>query len=156
VAITFNPLALTLGRLSGNFEVLLAPHHSLVASPNALVFGQDRGGRYNSVSQGLGFASHDSQSLGLELGYHYWWRWSHDLRGPFFGPSLLLGSTTNAVVNTAQTGAQPYWGAALDFGGQGVLAGGFTIGAGLGLGFIHMADANGIFPRFLFQLGWSF
>src|ERR1700689_660423 len=43
VAITFNPLDLALGRLSANFEVLVAPHHSLFASPNALRFDTDRG-----------------------------------------------------------------------------------------------------------------
>lgn len=155
VAITWNPVALAAGRLSGNFEVQVAPHHSLLVSPNALVFDEDRGGRYNAVSQGLGFASKDSDSLGLELGYHYWLRWSHDLRGPFFGPSLLLGSTTNATAGPANAGAQGYWGFALDAGGQAVLSGGFTIGAGIGLGFIHLADANGLFPRFLFQIGWS-
>jgi hypothetical protein len=156
VAITWNPAALALGRLSGNFEVLVAPHHSLLVSPNALVLDEDRGGRYNAFSAGLGFASHDSDSLGLELGYHYWWRWSHSLRGPFFGPSLLLGSTTNATAGPNPGSAQGYVGAALDFGGQAVLSGGFTIGAGLGLGFIHLAEANALFPRFLLQLGWSF
>jgi hypothetical protein len=156
VAITWNPVALTAGRLSGNFEVLVAPHHALLVSPNALVFDQDRGGRYNVVSQGLGFASRNSDSLGLELGYHYWWRWARDLRGPFFGPSLLLGSTTNATAGPSPGSAQPYWGAAFDVGGQGVLSGGFTIGAGAGLGFIHLGDASALFPRFLFQIGWSF
>lgn len=155
VAITFNPLALSVGRLSANFEVQIAPHHSLVASPNVIVFGEDRGGRYNALSEGLGFASHDSSSLGIELGYHYWWHWSRDLRGPFFGPSLLLGSTTDATAGST-TDAQTYWGLAFDVGGQAVLGGGFTIGGGLGLGFVHLADANAIFPRVLLQIGWSF
>ena len=155
VALTLNPLDLLMGRLSGNFEVLLAPHHSLLASPNALIFGTDRGGRNNLESQGLGFARNNSNSLGIELGYHYWWRWSRSLRGPFFGPSLLLGSTDNATVGPT-TDPQPHWGFAFDVGGQAVLPGGLTMGGGVGAGFIHMANANAVFPRFLWQMGWSF
>ena len=155
IAITFNPAALVIGRLSANLEILLAPHHSLVFSPNALVFGQNHGGKYNLVSDGLGFATESSSSFGGEIGYHYWWRWRRSLMGPFFGPSLLLGSTTNANVNP-QANAQTYWGAAFDVGAQGVLPGGFTIGGGVGLGFTTMASFAAVFPRFLFQLGWSF
>jgi hypothetical protein len=156
VAITWNPVALVAGRLSGNFEVQLVPHHSLVVSPSGLVFQADRGGRWNSVSEGLGFASRTSSGLGLELGYHFWWRWSRSLRGPFAGPSLLLGSTTNATAGPNPAAAQTYFGAAIDAGGQAVLPGGFTFGAGLGLGWVHMGNDNALFPRLLAQLGWSF
>jgi hypothetical protein len=155
VAITFNPLALTMGRLSANVELLLAPHHSLVLSPNLLVFQQNRGGRYNLESDGLGFATDRSASFGGEVGYHYWWRWRQSLAGPYFGPSLLLGSTNNASVGTTAN-AQAYWGAAFDAGGQAVLPGGFTLGAGIGLGFVEMDSFAAVFPRFLLQLGWSF
>jgi hypothetical protein len=155
VAITLNPLALFWGRLSGNFEFQLAPHHSLVASPNLLVFNEDRGGARNLLSQGFGFASPTSNGFGIELGYHYWTRWSRSLRGPFFGPSVLLGSTSNAQVGDP-TQAQGYWGFALDAGVQEVLPPGFTIGGGLGLGLIHMANATNVFPRILLQIGWSF
>ena len=155
VAITWNPLALVGGRLSGNVEVLLAPHHALLVSPSALVLQADRGGRYNAESQGLGFASRSGGGFGLELGYHYWWRWSRDLRGPFLGPSLLLGSTTNATAGPDPASAQTYWGAALDAGWQAVLAGGFTLGAGVGLGLVHLGGASAIFPRLLLQVGWS-
>jgi hypothetical protein len=155
VAITLNPLDLGLARLSGNVEVLLAPHHSLIASPSILLLNENRGDRYSLLSEALGFASRTSAGLGVELGYHYWWRWRRSLRGPFFGPSLLLGSTTDAQVG-ATTAAQAYWGAAFDVGGQEVLPDGFTLGAGLGLGLVHMADATAVFPRILFQIGWSF
>jgi hypothetical protein len=155
VAITFNPAALALGRLSANVEVLLAPHHSLVLSPNVLAFQEGHGGRYDLASEGLGFATERSSSFGAELGYHYWWRWRRSLAGPYFGPSLLLGSVTNASVGST-TAAQAYWGAAFDAGGQAVLPGGFTLGAGIGLGFVELASSAALFPRFLFQLGWSF
>ncbi len=155
VAITFNPAALALGRLSANVEVLLAPHHSLVLSPNLLVFQEGHGGRYDLASEGLGFATERSSSFGGELGYHYWWQWRRSLMGPYFGPSLLLGSVTNASVGSTGN-AQAYWGGAFDAGGQAVLPGGFTLGAGIGLGFVEMASVAAVFPRFLFQLGWSF
>jgi hypothetical protein len=156
VAITWNPIALVAGRLSGNVEVQVAPHHSLIASPNALVLQADRGGRWNAVSEGLGYASRTSSSLGLELGYHFWWRWSHSLRGPFVGPSLLIGSTTNATAGPNPGNAQTYFGAAIDAGGQAVTPWGFTFGAGLGLGWVHLGGADSLFPRFLMQIGWSF
>jgi hypothetical protein len=155
VAITLNPVALTVGRLSANVEFLLAPHHSLVLSPNLIAFHEDRGGRYSLLNEGLGLATNNSNSFGGEVGYHYWWRWRRSLVGPFFGPSVLLGSVTNAAVGNT-TGAQGYWGLAFDAGGQAVLPGGFTIGAGIGLGFVEMDDAYAVFPRFLLQLGWSF
>lgn len=155
LAVTVNPLALTLGRLSANVELLLAPHHSLVLSPNLLVFQEDRGGRYALASEALGFATARSSSFGAELGYHYWWRWRRALAGPYFGPSLLLGTVNNATVGTTP-GAQAYWGGAFDAGGQGVLPGGLTLGAGIGLGFVSVASVYAVFPRFLLQLGWSF
>jgi hypothetical protein len=154
VAITLNPLPLIWGRLSGNVEVQLAPHHSLALSPNLLVFNEDRG-TPRALSNGFGFASPASNGVGIELGYHYWWRWARSLRGPFLGPSLLLGGTSNAEVGDAAH-TQSYWGLAFDFGGQEVFPGGFTIGAGIGLGYIRMAGVDAFFPRALFQIGWSF
>jgi hypothetical protein len=155
LAVTLNPLPLALGRLSGNVELSLAPHHSVVASPNLIFWQADRGGRYSFVSEGFGFATRTSASFGVELGYHYWWQARDSLRGPFAGPSLLLGSTTQASVGDASR-SQGYWGAAFDVGGLGVLAGGFTIGGGLGLGLVHLADATAVFPRVLFFSGWMF
>jgi len=154
VAITLDPLPLVWGRLSGNVEVQVAPHHSLVASPNVLVFSEDRNSP-RALADGFGFASPASRGVGIELGYHYWSRWARSLRGPFLGPSFLLGSTTSANVGDASH-AQSYWGLALDLGGQEVLAGGLTIGAGVGIGFLRMAGAEAVFPRALLQMGWSF
>lgn len=153
IALTFAPLPLVLGRLSVAAEALLAPHHSLVASPNVLLGRIDRGGRYSLVSEGFGFASTASGSLGLELGYHYWWHAQESLRGPFFGPSLLVGDTTQSIVDPSH--AQGYWGLAWDVGGQEVFAGGLTLGAGAGLGLVRMAGATALFPRLLMQIGWS-
>jgi hypothetical protein len=154
LAITFNPLPLLWGRLSANLEYQLAPHHSLVLSPNLLLFNVDRGNN-TLLAQGFGFARPDSSGIGGELGYHFWPRWSRSLRGPFLGPSFLLGSTGNASVGDG-THPQTYYGFAFDVGGQTVLPGGFTIGGGIGLGVIMMAGSAAVFPRALFQIGWSF
>ncbi|MDP9033389.1 MAG: hypothetical protein M3O50_01160 [Myxococcota bacterium] len=155
VALTFNPIPLLVGRLSGNVEVMVAPQHSLVASPNVLVLQVGRGARDNLISEGLGFASRTSGSVGVELGYHYWWLARGPLHGAFLGPSFLVGSTTDATVGDPSH-AQAYWGAAFDVGGQEVLQGGLTIGAALGLGIVKMADALAAYPRLLVQVGWSF
>jgi hypothetical protein len=155
LAVTIDPLPLAFGRLSANLEVLLAPHHAVIASPNLLFLHADRGGPSNSLSQGFGFATRTSGGFGIELGYHYFWSWQRSLRGPFFGPSLLLGATTDASVGDP-TQLQPYWGVAVDAGWQEVFVGGFTLGGGLGLGVVHLADATAVFPRFLIQAGWSF
>jgi hypothetical protein len=154
-AVTLDPLPLIGARLSGNVEVLLAPHHSIIASPNVLFMQADRGGRFSFVSEGLGFAARTSGGFGIELGYHYYWRAYRLLHGPFFGPSLLLGSTTEASVGDPSH-AQGYWGLAFDVGWQEVFAGGFTMGGGLGLGLVGMAGATAVFPRVLVQVGWSF
>jgi hypothetical protein len=152
VAVTLNPVGLFRGRLSANVELQLVPHHSLVLSPNVIVFHTDRG---TMMSDGFGFASSTSNGIGIELGYHYWWRWAQSLSGPYMGPSLLLGSTTEATVGDP-THAQSYWGLAFDVGWQEVLSGGFTAGIGAGLGLVRMAGNGAVFPRILAQVGWSF
>lgn len=154
IAATLNVLPLFLGRLSGNLEVLVAPHHAFIASPNLLFLHVDRGGRYNLASEGLGFVTRTSASFGIELGYHYFWQWQRTLNGLFFGPALLLGLTTDASVGDPSH-AQGYWGLAVDVGVQEVLSNGLTLGAGAGLGFVRMSDAA-VFPRLLLQVGWSF
>lgn len=130
---------------------MLAPHHAIVASPNALFANVGRGGL---LALALGFTQSASSGAGGEVGYHYWWYWHDVLRGPFFGPSLLFGVTSAATVGDPSR-AQAYYGAAIDVGEQAVLAGGFTIGGGVGLGLIRMADSGVVFPRFLLQIGWS-
>jgi hypothetical protein len=151
LAITLNPLALPWGRVSGNVELLLAAHHAIVASPNALFADVSRGGL---LALALGFTQSASSGAGGEVGYHYWWYGHDGLRGPFFGPSLLLGVTSAATVGDPSR-AQAYWGAAIDVGEQAILSGGFTIGGGAGLGLIRMGGSGVVFPRFLLQVGWS-
>jgi len=153
VALTINPAPAGFGRLSGNVEFLVVAHHAIILSPNVLFFPIDRGGRSSLVSEGLGFATHDSASFGMELGYHYWWRGRDALRGPFAGPSFLLGTTTQSSIDPSR--ALGYWGAAFDVGLQEVVRGGFTIGGGAGLGLLRMSTSTAVFPRVLLQIGWS-
>jgi hypothetical protein len=138
-----------------NVEWELAPHHSIVAAPNALIFQADRDGRRYLLSEGFGFASPSSFGAGTEVGYHYWPGASDVLRGWFLGPSLLAGLTTDATVGNP-THPQGYWGLALDLGAQEVLGSGFTAGLGGGIGFLHMAGTSAFVPRLLLQLGWTF
>jgi hypothetical protein len=155
VAITLNPLGLFVGRLSANVELQIEPHHSFIVAPNVLVFDADRGQAHSLISEGLGFATHSSSSVGVELGYHYWWQWHRALRGPFFGPSLLLGGTSQASAGDP-TREQGYWGLAFDVGDQEVLPGGFTVGAGGGLEVVELAGKAAVVPRLLLDVGCSF
>lgn len=155
MAVTWNPLGLFLGRLSANVEAQLAPHHAVVLSPNALVFGTDRGSPHSLLSEGFGFATSSSLGFGGEVGYHYGWSELGALHGPFFGPSLLMGVTTRASVGDAPR-AQPYLGLALDLGTQEIFYEGFIVGAGVGLGVVHMAATTALVPRFLCHFGWTF
>jgi hypothetical protein len=145
-------LPLIWGRIGANVELLVAPHHAIVGSAHLLLSNVNRGGL---LAEAFGFTQKASSGVGAEVGYHFWWYSSGTLSGPFAGPSLLVGSTTNATVGGVPD-AQTYWGVAIDAGGQAVLAEGLTAGAGIGLGLIRMADAGAVFPRFLAQLGWSF
>ena len=115
IAFTWNPLGLYWGRLSANAELSIARHHSLVASPYALVFETDRGSRGAWISEGFGFASPSSLGVGGELGYHYWQGAAAPLRGFFVGPAVLLGTTSAASVGDP-THVQGYWGGAFDVG----------------------------------------
>jgi hypothetical protein len=155
VAVTLSPLDLLAGRLSGDVEVQLAPHHAVIVSANTLVFDDGRGSATSLVSEGFGFASRTSRGFGIEVGYHYWWDWARSLRGPFFGPSLVLGATSDAAVGDP-THVQGFWGLALDGGYQEVFAGGFTAGAGAGLELLRMSGTSAVVPRLLAQVGWSF
>jgi hypothetical protein len=155
IAISWSPVALAWGRLGleGEFEV--ARHHAIVGAVNALVFEADRGGSGTMMSAGFGFASGASSSLGLEIGYHYWFDARRALSGVFLGPSLLLGMTDQATAGDG-AGWQGYWGGALDVGWQEVFPVGLTVAAGGGLAVAHMADAAAPYPRLVARAGWAF
>jgi hypothetical protein len=107
------------------------------------------------LSAGFGFAGATSSSLGLEVGYHYWFDARRALSGAFIGPSLLLGTTTQATAGDG-TGWQGYWGGALDVGWQEVFPVGLTVAAGGGLAVAHAADVTAPYPRLVARAGWAF
>jgi hypothetical protein len=154
-SLTFNPLPAFWGRVSANLEVMLATHHALVLSPNFTVAADDRGVDDSAVNYGFGFTTKQSSGIGTEVGYHFWTGWNRTAHGGFLGPSLILGETSHASVGDP-TKTQGYWGFAFDAGGQEVLPGGFTIGAGIGLMYLTLSSKAIVSPRFLFQIGWSF
>jgi hypothetical protein len=155
LAVTLNPLDLFWGRISTNIEFQLEPHHSILVVPSVLAAHSNRGDPGDLLPRGFGFATTTSNGAGIELGYHYWLHWARVLRGPFLGPSFLLGFTTHPSVGDPN-GTEGYWGLAFDAGWQEVIAPGFTAGAGLGVGWLRMSDTATAFPRFLVQVGWSF
>jgi hypothetical protein len=155
IALTWNPLGILWGRLSVNFEFLLAEHHALTLSASTLVFDDGRGDAKSLLSEGFGFASPVSAEIGGEVGYHYWFTRTHTLRGPYVGPSFLFGLTNGATIGDP-TVTHGYWGFALDAGWQQVFDGGFTVGAGVGVEVLRMGTTSAVVPRILAQLGYSF
>jgi hypothetical protein len=154
-SLTFNPLPAFWGRVSANLEIMLATHHALVLSPNLLFPADDRGQYNSAVNYGFGFATQQSSGIGTEVGYHYWTGWNRTAHGGFLGPSLIVGESSHASTGDASK-TQGYWGFAFDAGGQEVLPGGFTIGAGIGLMYLELAGKGIVSPRGLLQVGWSF
>ena len=155
MTVSVSPIPLAWGRIGLEAELEVARHHALVAALNALVFQADRGGAGAMLSAGFGFASVASSSVGLEVGYHYWFDAHRALAGPYIGPSLLLGTTTQATAGDGN-GWQGYWGGALDVGWQEVLPAGLTVALGGGLAVTHMADATEPYPRLVARIGWAF
>ncbi|MGA2449650.1 MAG: hypothetical protein ABTD50_13280 [Polyangiaceae bacterium] len=107
------------------------------------------------LSAGFGFASATSSSVGFEVGYHYWFDARRSLAGPYLGPSLLLGTTTQATAGDS-SGWQGYWGGALDVGWEEILPAGLTLVAGGGLAVAHMAGSSEPYPRLVARVGWAF
>ncbi len=107
--ISWSPVPLAWGRLALEGELRVAGHHALFGGLSALVYQADRGGSGTMLSAGFGFASASSSGLGMEIGYHYWVDPRRDLAGAFLGPSLMLGTTTQATAG-ASTGWQGYFG----------------------------------------------
>jgi Protein of unknown function (DUF3575) len=151
-ALEYNPLALTLGRISANLEVAPTTHQALILSPMMLP--------PNSGDVAGGFWT--------ELGYRLY-SGSEGLSGFFVGPSLILGKFsyhTDALTGTQQGSSI---GGAVDFGYQFVLRSGFVIGFGVGAQYQRVKrsfevrnDAvneiiveTGTLPRLLFSIGYA-
>lgn len=154
ISIRLNPLPFFMSRLSADFEIMLAPHHALVVSPNLTLkkFAFHRG---DVFTYGMGFAGDDNSGFGAEVGYHYWTK--RELEGIYFGPSLVFGATLPPANTNGKTFA--YVGGAIDVGYQYLFSNGFTLNGGGGV-MLTGATAAGstakAAPRLLFGVGWSF
>jgi hypothetical protein len=157
VALTLNPLSLLfLQRIGLNVEWLPTTHHAIAFNPS-FQFGD------NSVEQ---VARH--RVFSGELGYHYYLG-SKGADGIWFGPSVLAHreeaeGAASAPLN--RSGTVHALGGAFDVGGQVIVDGGFTIGAGVGLMYLASLDGPGpevravptdkLTGRLLCTLGFSF
>src|SRR5690606_7695872 len=125
-----------------------------------------------SISVGDAATSESSYTnIGAELGYHFY-TGNRGANGFFIGPSLIFQnnsvSTTTNVGGTTQSADSSItsYGAALDLGGQHIFRNGFTIGGGVGVMYLAASAAaanesstvkvEGVLPRFLFTVGYSF
>ena len=153
VALVANPLGLIAGHVSVEAQWMLAEHHALVVNPFLDVV----------ESSVVLFTGDDRQQFGYggELGYRYF----SGRRGPnglFVGPSVIYGHnhvSAGADAHGTDVGVQDfsYVGAAIDFGAQGILDSGFTIGGGAGAGLtLRFGDKPSWSPRLLFTIGYAF
>jgi len=171
VALTVSPFALLIGRYGGSVEILVAPHHAVVASgyvqtfPTAML-------RILLPSAELGEGP--AARPGAELGYRFYTT-SDSASGVFVGPSLLAMPIAYPRVTEslrAEVVSFHALGAALDLGAQIVTGGGFVFGGGVGVMALaytppaSIAAPAGVavpsypephvLPRLLLSAGWAF
>jgi hypothetical protein len=159
-ALTLNPLSFILTRIGINFEYMLAKHHGLIVNP--FFQGFSVGDDANKTSY---------TNFGGELGYRFY-TGSRGANGFFVGPFVTFissNASTTATVNGNSTTADSslsIYGGGVDLGGQHVFRNGFTIGGGAGVEYLKASataanesstfKVEGVLPRFLFTVGYSF
>ncbi len=176
LTLDINPFALLIGRVGPNVQILPTPHHALVINPFWVVTA-DRAIRFRSETSYNGSTTTtttDSEAryggYGAEIGYRFYTA-SVSAQGFYIGPSIIFAqyssSESDGAGGTLKTNPKQL-GWALDAGFQKVFWSGFTIGAGLGLQVTQVDKGlqqshpntykalNGVLPRFLFALGWSY
>lgn len=183
--VTLNPLAAAVARFGGNVEISPGPHHALVGSGYVQTFPAWMIRDLTGIEE---LDGRTTAAFGGEFGYRYYTgRRGSD--GFFVGPSAIVmplayprleaGTVGRLVMAPNRDGAaqvmrgavelEPFYafGAALDVGVQKVMRSGFTIGGGLGVGYITYdvpADSlpipskykMNVVPRVLFAAGWAF
>lgn len=177
LTLDINPFALLIGRVGPNIQILPTPHHALVINPFWVVTA-DRAVHFrSSTTYSDGTTTTDTTDIearyggyGAEIGYRFYTA-AASAQGFYIGPSLVFAqyasSEKDGFGGTIKTNAtQVGW--ALDAGFQKVFWSGFTIGAGIGLQATQVDKGlqqthpntykalNGVLPRFLFALGWSY
>jgi hypothetical protein len=161
-ALTLNPLSLILTRIGINVEYMLARHHGIMVNPF-----------FQSISADSNQFTTKYTNIGGELAYHFY-TGNRGANGFFVGPfvTFISQSVTSTGGGVSAEGSATIFGGGLDLGGQHVFRNGFTIGAGGGVMYLKQsaeatatngtltssgfAKFDGVFPRFLFTIGWSF
>jgi hypothetical protein len=162
VAIEANPLAVAIGLFSANLEVLPAPHHAVVITP-----------QYYFAVPGV---SDEITGGGVEGGYRFY-TGRYGPEGLFLGGSLLFGSYRyvhrTAVdypgFDVASDTSYQSFGVAAEGGYQLVVSEHIVLGAGIGVMYRYFTDepqwetvshshqnlfyGSGVRPRFLLSVG---
>jgi hypothetical protein len=167
IAVTINPLALTIERYGANLEVSPVPHHALVGSLHAQsipvwlvksVVGRDEINRSGGAS------------IGGELGYRLY-SGTRGADGLFVGGSFvsmpLAYPRLASDLASADLVRFNALGAAFDLGAQAVTSSGLTIGGGVGVMYLDYQLPNDVrrlpiafephvLPRLLLAAGYAF
>jgi hypothetical protein len=166
VSIEWNPLALIVGKVSGNVVIVPVNHHALVLSPffvstttEPIFVFDDRGNSTQLPQQTF-------SGYGGEIGYRYY-TGQRGPRGFFVGPSLMVASMVARAQNGDKTSYVDY-GFALDLGYELLVAD--TVAISLGACVQYTTPSRSIpdqqfpadiyansrvFPRAGFALGWA-
>ncbi|MBX3187984.1 MAG: hypothetical protein KF819_13255 [Labilithrix sp.] len=171
IALTINPFALIVGRYGVNAEVLVAPHHGIVASGFVQTFPR---AMLEILVPDAEIGRGPSSRVGAELGYRFY-TGRDGPTGFFAGPSFLaMPIAYPRVTESLQAEVVSFhaYGAAFDLGAQIVTGAGFTFGGGIGVMALayrapaSMAPPPGVtvpsypephvLPRLLLQAGWAF
>jgi hypothetical protein len=132
VTLTANPLALIIGRYGANVEVLVAPHHAVVASGYMQTFSTPL---LRALAQGTMWVDATRPLPGGELGYRVYSSRT-GAAGVFAGASFVLMPIAYPRLGASmkpEIVSYHAHGGALDVGVQTILAGGITIGGGVGV-----------------------
>ncbi len=155
-----------------NVEYLPVKHHALIVNPYF---------QRNAIDEeiaGIKLGESTYTTFGGEVGYRFY-SGSNGASGLFIGPSFFMqrthasisvpaGNVVNAqgpTPTTTSEGDMTTYGGIIDIGGQTVLKGGFTAGAGAGLMYMWTSSGptqgatdryKGLSPRILLTVGYSF
>jgi hypothetical protein len=163
VTIEYNPLALVVGRISANVEIVPLEHHGIILSP--FYFNTTTPTFTNDAGQVV--LSQNFKGFGGEIGYRYY-SGREGPRGWFVGPSFVFASVEATAGNGTQTSLSDY-GVAVDVGYQAIVAARWVVSLGGGGQYTftgatlpsQQMPANiyanaGLHPRILFALGYAF
>ncbi len=156
--VLFNPLSAAVGRYSFDLIYLPVRHHAIVLNPFGQFISAETGGTKTSYS-----------NYGAEIGYRLF-TGSRGANGFFIGPfATYTAYNTETTVNGVGSGSASFsaYGVGADLGGMHVFDFGLTIGGGVGVMYLRgsggegtatssTVKVEGVLPRFLLSIGYSF